>query len=101
MVEQLSLASQAAGAHPCPHGELFEPGTRPRDQDVRGILALGDGRDVEAGGQVGRDILHAVDGQVHPMIQQGLLDLLDEEGLAPHLGQRHVQDPVARRLDRL
>ena len=69
------------------------------DQHIRGGFALGDGSDGKPLGDVRRHVLHAVDGYVHAPVPQGLLDLLDEETLAAHLGERHVEDLVALGLD--
>ena len=38
-------------------------------------------------------------GQVGGTVQQGFLDLLDEQALAAHLGQGDIQDDVAAGLD--
>ena len=46
-------------------------------------------------GQIGGHILHGMDGQINPAVQQGVFNFLDKEPFAAHLGQRHVQDLVA------
>src|SRR5690606_36630743 len=69
------------------------------DQRVARILALGGGRHGQAGGQLGRHVLHAVHREVGLAVEQRLLDLLDEQALAADLGQRAVDDAVAGGLD--
>ena len=52
------------------------------NQDIRGILATGDGGNRETGRQVGRHVLHAVNSDVHFLAQHGFLNFLDEQALA-------------------
>jgi len=43
--------------------------------------------------------LHGVHGNVDAAVQQGIVNLLGEQALATNVGQRLVQDLVARGLD--
>ena len=100
-MKELRLAPQTAGPDPRAAGQIGQPCACPGNQDVCGIFAPGDSRNGEARREIGRDVLHAVDREVHPAGQQRLFDLLDEERLPAHLGQRDVQDLVPGRPDAL
>ena len=100
-MQELRLAPQTAGPDPRAAGQIRQPCACPGYQNVCGILAPGDGGDREARRKIGRDVLHAVDREVHPAGQQRLFDLLDEERLPANLGQRDVQDLVPGRPDAL
>ena len=65
------------------------------DEGVAGVFALGHGGDGEARRLFGGDVLHRVDGDVDAAVQQGLLDLLGEQGLAADFQQATVLDAVA------
>ena len=101
MMEELRLAPQATGPDPRAAGQIRQPRAPPGYQNVGGILAPGDGSNGEARREIGRDILHAVDREIHLAGQQRLFDLLDEERLAADLRQRDVQDLVPHRPDAL
>ena len=66
-----------------------------RDEHVTGILALRDARDEQPLRKHARHVLDRVDGEIGAPLQERLLDLLHEEALASHLGQRAVLDLVA------
>ncbi len=63
------------------------------------ILALEHGAHLEAIGQHGRHVFAAVHREVDLAAQERVLDLLDEEALAPDFGERPLLQAIARRLD--
>ncbi len=94
-VLELGLAAQAGGADPGAAGQVVEAGVAVRDQGVAGVLPLGKGGERQAGRLGGGHVLQRVDGAVDLAVQQGGLDLLGEQGLAPDLQQPPVLDAVA------
>jgi hypothetical protein len=86
---------EAIGAEAAAVGEGVETVIGAADEGVAGILAFRDGGDGQAGGLFGRHVLHGMDGDVDAAVQQGLLDLLGEQGLAADLHQAAVLDLVA------
>ena len=84
-----------------PCGSVSSEYPAPADERVTRIDASRSRRDVEALGQLGGDVLHGVDAQVDRLGQQLDFELLGEQTLAAHLGQRHVEDLVPRGLDDL
>lgn len=91
----LSLTAQTGGAQTCAQRQVGETGEVAADEGVAGVLALGNGGDAQALGLFGGHILHRVDGDVDPAGQQGLLDLLGEQGLAADFQQAAILHPVA------
>ena len=77
-------------------GEVV-PGSR--DDHVARVDPLGHGRDDAAFGQLGGDVLHRVHAQVHGAREELHLELLCEQALATHLGERYIEDLVAGGLD--
>ena len=69
----LGGAAQAARAHPAPRGQLGERAHAA--DDVAGLGALGDGRQLQALGQLGGDVLGRVHGHVDAAVQQRPLEL--------------------------
>jgi hypothetical protein len=69
------------------------------NQGVSRIFALRNRRDGQAFGKLGRQILHAVDGQIDGPGQQRLFDFLGEHALGADLGEGNIGDPVAGGLD--
>ncbi len=65
------------------------------NQHVSGVLPPGEGHQGQSGVFLHGQVLAAVNRQIHPALQQGGVQLLDEQALAPHLVQGAVQDPVA------
>jgi hypothetical protein len=63
-------------------------------EHVAGVLPLREGQDLQALGQFGGDVLGAVDGQVDGAVEEGLLDLLDEEAPIADAGEGRIQDLV-------
>ena len=98
-IEQLGLTAQAAGAHAGPLGQFVQRGVAVGEQAVHADLTLGHAAQDEALGQDHGHVLDAVHGQVGGTVQQGFLDLLDEQALAAHLGHGDIQDDVAAGLD--
>ena len=68
---------------------------KPPDEDIAHVLPLQVGPDVEPVRQCRRHILGRVDGDVQPAVAETILDLLREQALAAHFGQRPVLDAVA------
>ena len=64
-----------------------EVGQGPTHQRVSGVGPFGHGGDDQAVGGGRRQVLGRVDGQVGPPVEDGGLDLLDEDALAADLGQ--------------
>ena len=74
------------------------------DQHVPHVGALADGAKREAGGQIGRQVLQAVHGQIGAMFEQGHFEFLGEEALGQGLAflrQRSGLELVAGGLDDL
>src|SRR3989304_1685341 len=82
-MQELGLPPQTARADPGAGGQSIQFLSPARDEDVGRVFSLENSGNAEARGDLGRDVLHAVDRHVHLTIQQGLLDLLDEEPFAP------------------
>ncbi|MNY10841.1 hypothetical protein D3C86_1438400 [compost metagenome] len=76
-------------------GQVGEGREMLADEAVAGVLAFGHGGDGQAGGLFGGDVLHRVDGDVDAAVEQGLLDLLGEQGLAADFQQAAVLNAVA------
>ena len=89
---QLGPAPGRAGGDPRAGREV---GQRPTHQRVPGVGPFGHGGDDQAVGGGRRQVLGRVDGQVGPPVEDGGLDLLDEDALAPDLGQRAAPVAVA------
>ncbi len=69
------------------------------DKRVGGSFTHTDHRQPQPLGKLHRHILHGVHGDIGPPLQQGVLQLLDEQPLATDLGQRGVEDFVAAGFD--
>jgi len=95
----LRRPAQAAGAYQRPLGQLRKLAAIATDQHIPGIFPLGDGSYREPIRQHRRDILHAVDRQIHGTIQQSVFQFLDKESLAADLGERHIEDLITGGLD--
>ena len=91
--------TQAARADLGALGELLETAVLRRDEHITGILSRRDAGDEEAGGKYARHVLDGVHGKIGAALEEGLLDLLHEEALAAHLGERAILDLVASRDD--
>jgi hypothetical protein len=65
------------------------------DEGVEGHFALGDGDQRELGREGHRHVLHRMHGDVGGAVEERGFELLDEQALAAHLGQRPVEDLVA------
>ena len=72
-----------------------------RDQGVARVGARQHGADDQPARQTGRHVLHRMDRDVDPPVQQGLFDLPGEQPLAADRGERALQHPVARGMDGL
>ena len=100
-MQELGLASQAAGPDPGPRHEPLQGHVVERDEDIPWIFPFRNRQNLQTTRQMRRDILHAVHGQIDLAAQQGLFNLLDEESLASDAGQRRVEDLVPGSLDPL
>jgi hypothetical protein len=65
------------------------------DQGIAGVVTEGNGGQGQAIGQVGRQVLEAVDGQVHLLPQESGLQLSHESPSTSQVGQRDMAGPVA------
>ena len=99
-VQRLGLAAQAGGAQRAPCGSAVNERGLVADEGVARVLALGDRGDDQARRQLGRHVLHRMDGAVDAAVQQRLLDLLGEQPLAADLQQPAVLHAVAGGGDR-
>jgi len=99
-VADLALPSQARGPDPCPLGQCSQRFMTRRDEGISRIAALERGGDGEAGGQRGGHVLHRMHRDVGAPVQEGVLELLDEESLAAGCREAAVLDPVPFRHDR-
>ena len=106
MVAQLGQAAQGTGAH---HGtggqagEGFVGVLGVHHKSIRGVFPLGDAAQHQPLGQVGGQVLEAVDRDIGPVHQHLGLQLLGEQALVTDLGQGHIEDLVplgGHRLDR-
>ncbi len=91
---QLTLTAQAGGAD---HGALrqcFYLAETVGNEGIARIFALTDGVQAQPLGELHRHILHGVDGDVGAALQHGGFQLLDEQPLATHFGERGIQDLV-------
>ncbi len=91
---QLALATQAGGAD---HGPLRQLGNGLEavgDEGIARIFPYADGVQTEPLGELHRHVFHGVDGDVGAPFQHGCLQLLDEQPLAAHFGQRGIEDLV-------
>ena len=106
-VEQLRLAAEGVGADGGAVGQRGERGRRgsgvvqagPRMRAVAGVLAAEGAGEDDAGGELGLEVLEAVDGEVDAAVEQGLVDFLAEEAFAADLGQVAVLHDVAGGAD--
>jgi hypothetical protein len=78
--EQLRAAADARGSDPRPFGNLGDRPARP-DPDVGGVRTRRDAGEREALGQLTRQVLGAVDGEVDVTVEKRPLDLADEPRL--------------------
>jgi hypothetical protein len=69
------------------------------DQGVARILPLHRAGEHDAVGHGGFQVLQAVDGEIHPPVQQRLVDFLGEQAFAADIGQPSVLHGVAGGAD--
>jgi hypothetical protein len=98
-VQNLHLAPETAGPHPPAGRDLPQRCVPVGNEGVPAILPLRHRAQGAAGGHLRGHVLEAVHRQVNLPGQQGLLDLLDEQPLAPDLGQGHILEFVPGGLD--
>ena len=87
--------AKARGADARARRQIVEPRPVAGDKDVAGIRPRRVGDERETVGEERGHVLQAVDGRVHAPFQECLLDLLDEERLAPEVREGDVGEPVA------
>ena len=97
--EQLGTATETGGADRRSLREVGKRRTPGRDQHVLRWAALGDARDHQVGGLVGRHVLHRVDGGVQLAVDDLLVETPDERAGRPQPVDEFVPDLVAGRLD--
>src|SRR6266436_3047429 len=85
-VAKLLLAAKASGADARALAEIGEGGAACRDEAVSNVFAAEDSGKGQAGGDFGRDVLDAVDGDVDRFFHQGVFEFLDENAFAADLG---------------
>jgi hypothetical protein len=93
----LRLATQAARAYQHSLGDFFKRAyAASRDQRIAHVFSLAYCSDVEAGGQLRRQVLKAVNREVYAAFDDGFFKLLGKESLSlfAKLRQRHVEHPV-------
>ena len=98
-VEQLGTAPQRAGSDPSPRGKVLEGSVDRGDQCIGNVLALGHRGEDQFLGPLRRQVLEAVDGDIHRAVKHGALDLLGEQPRAADRGQRRVLVAVTVGLD--
>lgn len=91
---QLALATQAGGADYGSLRQLINLAEAVGNKGIARIFALADGVQAEPLGELHRHVFHGVHGDVGPSLQHGGFQLLDEQPLAAHLGERGIQDLV-------
>ena len=69
-----------------------------QNQHIPGVLPPGIAQNGQLRRQIHGQILQAVHRQLRPPLQQGPVQLLDEEALSPHRLQGTVQNTVSRSL---
>ena len=89
-------AAQAGGAHHRAWGQIGQARRVRRHPGVARVLALHHAGEREALGQLHRDVLERVHGDVGAAIGERVLELFHEQALATHLGQRAVEDLIAQ-----
>ncbi len=96
--QELTAPAHTGRAHPRP-GRQARESTRPRwrHQDIQRTGPLENRPDVQSLGQLRRHVLHGVNREVGSSLEQGLLELLHEEALAPQGLKGAIQEPVAAR----
>ena len=99
-MQRLRRPPDRRGAEPRPPGQRQQRRRDRRDEGVAGILAGQHRRHHQAGRQLGRHVLHRMDGNVDLTGKQRLLDLLGEQPLAANLGERSVALAIAGGGDR-
>jgi hypothetical protein len=97
---ELARAAGAPSPDPRPRREIAQRAPLPGDENVARIGALEDCRDPKAGREARREVLRAVDGDVHLSLAQRGLDLRHERAAAEG-GERNIAPGVAGRPDPL
>jgi uroporphyrinogen decarboxylase len=98
-MQQQRLATQRRGADDGALRQLVDAREVARDQYVACVFARQERRDGQPGRLRRRHVLHAVDGGVDATLQQGFLDLLNEQSLAAGFGEWPILNHVARGPD--
>ena len=91
----LSLAAERRASHHCARRQRGERLTLGADEGIAHIAARQHGGDGSAWRKLRGQVLHGVHGDIDPLIEQGLVDLLGEQPLAAEVAQRLVADAVA------
>ena len=65
------------------------------NKGIARILARADDGQVQAFGELDRDVLHGMHGDIRLSVEHAGLQFFDKQALAAHLGQGRVQDFVA------
>ncbi len=93
---KLGDAAEGTGADRCPELDVAQLAA---DDGVAGVGALRHGGEGEAFGELGREILQAVHGEIDAPVEESLFDLAGKEAFAGDFMQGHLEYTIARRLD--
>ena len=99
-VPELHAPPERAGPDPRPAGHLLHLLISFRDQDVPRILPGRYGGDIQRFRQLGREVFHAVDGQIDIAAKEHLLDFPDENPFAADPRQWNVMQDIPLGTDR-
>ncbi len=92
--QHLRRPAQRRGADPRALGQVHQRLGMGGEEGVARVVALEDAGDGEALGQPRLHVLHRMDGDIHLVRVERLLQLLGEQALAADLGERPVEDLV-------
>ena len=92
--QQLRPAAQAGTADPRARREGGGVRIAGGDEGVTHVFPDQDGGDLQPRRLMGGDVFHGMNGQIHPAIQERVLDFLDKEALAADGVERDVQESV-------
>src|SRR5581483_6459654 len=96
---ELRLPAKAAGANLRAFWKGVDTVVVDREKHVVRIYTLGDGDQLEAWRQFGRQVLQTVHREIDSAFGQRFFDLLGEHALSANFGESDIGDLVARGLD--
>mgnify|MGYP001301260230 CR=1 FL=1 len=92
---QHQFAAQARGAHAGTRGHVFEPLVLGAHERVTRIFSRAHSRQRKAFGQLHRNVLERVHGQIGAPFDHRRLEFLDEQALAADLRERLIENLIA------